>query len=527
MTIVLDAVGTDLGLLDSFETFPPAPYGIDRSLALTMPLGEPFSMDPAVINDVTSSTFVDAVFRGLVHLDSDLTVVPDLAESWEVDEAGVVYTFTLRDGITFHDGRPITAHDFKWSIERATSLEPESYSVPLYLGDIVGVQEKLAGEANEVAGYEALDDRTVRITIDAPKAYFLAKLTYPSGHVVDRLTVESGGEEWWREPINGSGPYVLERWDEEEVVILKRFEGFHDAYPGPEYVISPVVPIAGASAFDMYRTEAWDVLTIAPATVELVRFDAELFPQMREYEQPISAYVQFDTTRPPFNDAQVRRAFAMAVDTTALIDEVYGGNATPATGLLPPGFPAFNDSLSGIPFDPEGARDLLASTLDTDSMEILFTATDRDGEPSALVQFLLDSWTEVLGIEVAPHLLDPDAYYYEGDELWEHLRVFGWVADYPDPENFLDLLFHSESAYSRFTSGEYDALVEKARTEVDQTTRFSLYEQAEEILVDTVVMIPLLHFSDYALVRPHILDFEFNQLGGPRLSSVVIGPIGE
>ena len=130
-------------ILASFTSFPPAPYGIPRDRAFTMPLGEPSTLDPAIARETTSHLFVTNIFSGLVRFGDDLSVEPDLAEDWVIDEAGVVYTFTLRDGITFHDGRPITADDFKYSIERAADPEVHSDTAPLYLSDIVGMHERL------------------------------------------------------------------------------------------------------------------------------------------------------------------------------------------------------------------------------------------------------------------------------------------------------------------------------------------------------------------------------------------------
>lgn len=226
-------------MLASFTSFPPAPYGIPRDSAFTMPLGEPTTLDPAIASETTSHFFVTSLFSGLVRITSDLRIEPDLAESWKADVAGLIYTFTLRDGITFHDGTPITAEDFKYSIERAADPALHSETAPLYLGDIVGVTEKLEGEAEEVSGVEVVDERTVRITIDEPKEYFLAKLTYPSGAVVDHRTVEPLGFDWWMsEDINGSGPYRLAQWDEEEVVILQRFDNYHTP-ASLEYLVSP------------------------------------------------------------------------------------------------------------------------------------------------------------------------------------------------------------------------------------------------------------------------------------------------
>ena len=392
----------------SFESFPPAPYGIARNRAFTMPLGEPSSFDPAIIRDTTSHLFVNNVFSGLVRLGEDLDVAPDLAERWEVDKSGTVYTFTLRDGITFHDGKPITAEDFKYSIERAADPELHSETAPLYLGDIVGVKEKLNGEATEVSGYEAVDEQTIRITIDTPKEYFLAKLSYPSGSVVDRESVERLGPDGWTgDEINGSGPYKLLRWDAGEVVILQRFDEYHSPV-ALEHLISPGVALPGANGLDMYQTEALDALFVGVGSLDMLREDVELGRQLREYDQLTSFFVVMDTTRPPFDDVKVRRAFNMAVDRQRMIDELFDGNLTYAVGLLPPGMPAYSIQLEGIPFDPEMARQQLAESVYADGLpEVIFSAVDQGGQPSATVQFMLDAWQEELGVEVIADLVAP------------------------------------------------------------------------------------------------------------------------
>ncbi len=515
-------------VLGSFESFLPAPYGVDRGRAFTMPLGEPRTMDPAVARETISVFFVVNVFSGLVRLGDDHSIQPDLAERWEVDESGTIYTFTLREGITFHDGRPITAEDFKYSIERATSLEVHSGTVPLYLGDIVGVDEKLVGEIAEVDGVEVIDDRTLRITIDARKEYFLAKLTYPSSYVVDQRTVEANGDDWWMgEEINGSGPYRLTRWEPGEFVVLERFDGSHRA-PNLEYVVSPNDTVAGARGLDMYLSDAWDALYVGVRSLDRVGEDADLSAQLREYNQLTSYFVSIDGTRPPFDELNVRRAFAMALDRQGLIDEILEGNVTLANGLLPPGIPGYSESLRGIPFDPDMARQLLAGSQYADDLpEVLFTAVDYGGQPSSLVQFMLDSWRDELGVEVRAEMLDTDAYYYALEEAGDHLFTYGWVADYPDPENFLDLLLHSEAHDTRHVSQRFDVLVERARIEPDRETRIGLYQQAEQLLMDEAGIIPLFHVKDYVLIKPHVMGFDVSPLGLPKVEAITLGPIGQ
>ncbi len=506
---------------DTLATSLPAPYDIHRDTAFTMPLGEPSTLDPHVARETTSHFYVSGIFSGLVKLDEGLSVVPDLAESWQVDESGTVYTFTLRDGITFHNGRPITAADLKYSLERATDPDLHSETAFLYLVDIVGVHEKLEGEASEISGVFVLDDRTLRITIDSPKEYFLAKLTYPSSYVVDSAAVEGQGEEWWRsESLNGSGPYTLHGWDDGEVIILKRFDDYHTPVT-MQHIISPFTALPGANGRDMYVSGYWDGIFVRLTSVDRYRTDKDFSSHLREFDQLVSYYVAIDSDQAPLDNPKVRRAFAMAVDRQKLIDDLFDGNVQLANGLLPPGIPGYSEDLQGITFDPAEARKLLAETGFGESLpEVTFLATDRDGEPSDIVQFLLDSWEENLGVTVTPNLVEPDDYYYHLEEQQGHLFTYGWVADYPDPENFLDLLLHSESHDSRYFNPFYDSLLEQARVAQDREARLQLYRQAEQLLLEDAGIIPLFHVHEFALIRPYVKNFTVGPVGQPVIANI-------
>ena len=513
-------------MMSSFSTFPPAPYGIPRDSAFTMPLGEPTTLDPAIARETTSHFFVTSLFSGLVRITSDSEIEPDLAESWTVDNAGVVYTFTLRDGITFHDGTPITAEDFKYSIERAADAALHSETAPLYLGDIVGITEKLDGEADEVSGVEVLDERTIRITVDEPKEYFLAKLTYPSGAIVDRRTVEPLGFDWWMsDDINGSGPYRLARWEEDEVVILQRFDDYHRT-ASLEYVISPQAALPGVSGLAMYLTDAWDGIQVGTGALDSIRESETLSGQLREFPQLTTYYLGVDGAQPPFDDPNVRLAFLMALDRERLIEVIYDGNVELAKGLLPPGLPGYSESLRGIPYDPEAARQLLAGSKYADDFpQVVFSAVDRDGEPTEQVQFIIAAWQEVLGIEVEVDLLETDVYYYSLENVVGNLWHSGWVADYPDPENFLDLLLSSHVLEGKYVNERFDSLIEAARTERDRETRLRMYGEAEQLLIDEAGIFPLFHIKDYVLVRPRVEGFRMNALGQPDVAGITLGPI--
>ena len=215
-----DRLALDIdSLISSFTLQEPMPFGVSRQDSLFLAGGTILTLDPALYRG-SAAGHVGSIFSGLVTLDRNLDVIPDLAERWEVSEDGTVYTFFLRRGLQFHNGKRVTARDVEYSLERAADPATESPKPLTFLGDIVGVKEKLEGNVQEITGLEVIDDLTLRVTIDGPKPYFLQKLTYPTAYVVDRVNVQSG-KTWTKRP-NGTGPFKLKEWVEDEILILER-----------------------------------------------------------------------------------------------------------------------------------------------------------------------------------------------------------------------------------------------------------------------------------------------------------------
>ncbi|MCE7859796.1 MAG: ABC transporter substrate-binding protein, partial [Chloroflexi bacterium CFX2] len=237
--------------------------GVPLDQALVYNGGESANLrdyDPAT----TYSAGDKLVFSGLVALDPLMNIVPDLAENWEVTGGGTVYTFHIRENAKFHDGRDVTAQDVVFSWERAASPELQSDTVLTYMGDIVGVHEKYFGEAKTISGLKVIDEKTLQVTIDAPKPYFLMKLTFPTSFIVDKDNV-SIGEEWVRTP-NGTGPYKLTEWKSYEYIIYEANPDFYLGAPSIPYVVYKLyagsdvrlfetgdVDIAGVGLYDVER----------------------------------------------------------------------------------------------------------------------------------------------------------------------------------------------------------------------------------------------------------------------------------
>ena len=472
--------------------------------------------------DANSHEYIGKIFSGLVRMSDDLEILPDIAERWEVDDSHTVYTFFLRKNVKFHNGRPVAAGDVKYSIERACAPATGSRLASSYLGDIVGALDKLNGRAGEVSGVEVLDDYTLRVTTDASKAYFLAKLTYPTSFVVDREQVEDATANWWEE-TNGTGPFWLEQFDAASIVL----QANDDFYRGRPSLDGVIYRLTGGSAVGQYERGQIDVAPVSAADIDRVLDPSSpLYDDLLIVHSLDTWYLAFNASVPPFDDPKVRLAFAYATNKRALADIILNKMVDPAAGILPPDMPGYNEDLTEIPFDPDMALDLLDESRYADGLPpIVFTVSGQGGA-GAMDEALAESYRQILGLEIEIQQMSWPRFLEGLDERQFQMFSLGWVADYPDPENFLDLLFHSQSEYNHvaYSNPEVDALLEKARTEADRERRLSLYRQVEEKLVWDVAWIPLYHGIDYQLVKPYVKGLVLSPQGFYCLENVVLEP---
>jgi oligopeptide transport system substrate-binding protein len=513
---VLIAVALIVPMLISASSPETAQSGVPLDQTLVYEGGEssnPRDYDPAT----THSSGNKLVFSGLVSFDPHLNLVPDLAETWDVSDDGTVYTFHLRTNAKFHDGRPVTAQDFIFSWERAASPELASDTVLTYLGDIVGLRKMAAGQADHISGLTAIDDHTLQVTIDAPKPYFVLKLTYPTGFVVDEANVESG-EDWYRQP-NGTGPYRLTEWNSYDSIIYEASGDFYLGKPSIPYI---VLQLYQGEDLRLYETGDIDIAGVGPYSVD--RFLDPSEPMHAELLQGVdlcTGYVVFDTTQPPFDDVNVRKAFSMAFDRQRFIEVLMQGQALPAVGPYPPGLPGFSYDLQGLPYDPVQARELLGQSKYGGAEglpPIVYTDAGIGSYISYDVSAMAEMWEQNLGVTITVENLEYD-YYYDQIYSGNHGQLLsgGWCADYPDPENFADVLFHSGSQQNSggYSNPELDALLEQARVEQDVTKRIALYQKAEQMIVNDAPVLFTTHSLSYQLVKPYVKGYVFTPISIP------------
>lgn len=484
---------------------------------------DPITLDPAISSEMTSHAYVTQIFSGLVRLDENLNVVPDIAERWQKSQDGKTYTFYLRHGVKFHSGKEVKAADFKYSLERACDPVTGSQTAATYLGDIVGVREMLAGEAREISGIKVLDDYTLEVSIDAPKAYFLCKLTYPTAFVVDRVNVESG-KDWWYQP-DGTGPFKLKQWEPGQLLVLERSQVY---YGQPARVEQVTFHLLAGMPMAMYEKGEIDVTFVSMYYIDLVRDETGPFHRELAITPELSLYyIGFDTTRPPFDDVNIRCAFCHAVDEERINRLTLRDMMAEAEGILPPGMPGYSQRLEGLDYDVERAKELIAASEYGDASNlppITITVSGYGNDIPDYLGAIIQEWRENLDVEVSVRQLEPEDFLYHVKRERDEMFMLGWVADYPDPHNFLDNLFYTESENNAFgySNPELDNLLDQAAVEQDNATRLSMYQQAEQEIVNEAPCLPLWFGTNYILVKPYVRGYELNPLGIPDLSKVYI-----
>jgi oligopeptide transport system substrate-binding protein len=486
---------------------------------------DPTTLDPAVVSETTSAQYVMELFSGLLKLDANLTPVGDIAQTWDVSADRTTYTFHLRTNAKFQNGKAVTAADFKYSWERAANPATNSNTASTYLGDIVGVNAVVSGQAGQISGVKVVDEHTLQVTIDAPKSYFLYKLTYPTTYVVDQSNVSSGAN-WWRSP-NGSGPFKLSQWTQGASLTLVR----NDSYYGTLPAISQVkYQYYTGLPMDLYETDQIDATAVSTDYKDEIMdksgpfyADLSVFPSLGIY------YLGFNCAQPPFDDVNIRKAFSLAVDKDKIISLIFVDMEKKAAGILPPGMPGYNSNLTGLGYDVNQAQQLIKNSQYgsvANLPEITLTTAGYGGSISQVVQAVVYQWQQNLGVQVKVRQLETEYYYYNTKGEIDQLFDTGWSADYPHPQDFLDILFHSGSDYNYggYSNPAADALIDQANLAADRNQSFALYQQAEQKIVDDAAAIPISFSTTYFLVKPYVKNLTVNALGFLTLDQASISP---
>jgi len=499
---------------------------------------DPPTLDPMHITDTVSDTVARRLFNGLVRFSPSLEIVPDLAENWVISEDGLTYKFFLRKGAKFHNGVEVTAGDFLYSFTRIldAAAAARNEDVPSeraqMLFDVAGAQALFEGQAENVAGLSAPDDQTFIIKLKENFAPFLSVLCMSNFVVVPRDAVEQDWKGFAQHPI-GTGPFVFDRWEHDNEIVLKANRNYWEKEVKLDVLVFKVMPDEN-TRYQAFLNGDIDHTDIPFGKMADVNANASLKPMVQGVTAMDMYCYGFNCEKPPFDNKLVRLAFNHAVDKEAIIKNILEGRGEVQKTYFPPGSFYFKADSEGYPYDPAKAKAYLeqAGYPDGNGLSEVTLSIDTQ-QLSRQIAAMVQEDLRQIGVKVSIEQSDWSTFLarvYAG-ELTFHQNT--WLADYPDPDNWLYVLLESTQAgapgnITRFSHAQFDQLVRKARKTVDEAERIRLYGKAEDIALAAAPWLLVYWRKNLTLVQPYVKGLEITamdrtpQLNNSRMEDVYL-----
>ncbi|MEQ8896057.1 MAG: ABC transporter substrate-binding protein [Roseovarius sp.] len=484
----------------------PATAQTPADVLIVGQIAEPKSLDPAAVTAVNDFRILVNLYEGLTrYKDGTLQPEPALATDWEISEDGTVYTFTLREGVTFHDGTPFNAEAVKFNFDRMLDENhPYHDTGPFPLSFFFGAVETT----------EVVDDMTVKFTLNAPYAPFLSNLAYPTGLIVSPEAVKAGGADFGRNPV-GTGPFKFVEWNSNERVVVDRFEDYWGDTTGLQAVVFRPITDANTRVAEMLAGGI-DMMVEVPPT-SMGQFEGDEYT-VHEQAGPHVWFLILNAKEGPFADMKVRQAANYAINKEAIVNDVLEGTATVAAGPTPPAFAwAYNEDLDPYPYDPGKAKALIAEA-GAEGAELTFYVTEGgsgmlDPVPMGTA---IQADLEAVGFDVSIETYEWNTFLGEvnpGLEGKADMAEMAWMTNDPDTLPYLALRSEAWPDQGGFNSGYYanekvDELLENARTATDQEERAKLYREMQEIVQEEAPWVFIANWKQNAVTSDRVADFQ-------------------
>lgn len=458
------------------------------------------TLDPAIGYDWTNWPAIKLVFDGLLDYDSGTTIMPRLAESLPTVSAdGTVYTFKLRKGVQFSNGREFTADDVVYTITRVLNPETGSPGAGFFVG-IKGAQDFIDGSATGVEGIKALDANTVEFTLSSPDVTFLNKMALNFAFIVPQEEVEKAGENFGHAPV-GTGPFTLKEWKSGEFLAFDRNPNYF--YEGLPFLDALTIQVGVAPDVALLRLEKGEIHLMGdpPPGADWTRITTDPAWANRIERQATvnTTYIAINTTMAPFDNVSVRQALNHAIDKERIV-QLLNGRATVANQILPPLMPGYDPAYTGYEYDPEKAKALLAEAGFPDGFETSIECISVDPQPKLCESFQQD--LAKVGIKLtinalaAPNVID-DAGNGKTPLVWS--GGLAWTQDYPDPDDFYAPILGCDSNvpggwnWSRYCNEEVHATSIELLAMTDRNARLEAYKPLFKTLMDDAVWVPVIN----------------------------------
>jgi len=480
----------------------------------------PYEEDPGTADVAKTTEFYGLPLNIFDRLVESKTVspgkselVPGLAESWDVSDDGLVYTFHLREGALFQNGDEVKAEDVYYTFDRM--LDPATEGLNTDFFDMIeGAEARMNGEADVTTGIKVADDYTVEITLVEPFSPFVAGIATPAGSIYCKKVAEEAGDKFGIDPefTVGSGPFKLSEWVVNDKIVLETFDDYWAGRAQYDELVFKIIPDAETARM-LFENGEVDVFNCDMARSQIPYFEAS----DKWKDQIISGprvgvyYFCLNESIPPLDNVKVRKALQMAINRKGILDQMFYGKGILVNGVLPPGLYGYNENIKEIPYDIEAAKALLVEAGYPDGFDMELSQTS-DSPNTLKINEIVQANLADIGVNVTITQLDESAFF--GTRKTGKLPSYysDWSADFNDPDNFIYSFFAEKNAAGRsfnYANKEVQAKIEEARVMTDPEARIALYQEIENTIVhEDAAWIPLFELEHLFVVQPYVKNYK-------------------
>ncbi|MYL35212.1 ABC transporter substrate-binding protein [Pontibacillus yanchengensis] len=484
--------------------------------------GDSTALDPITTTEGETFRVTENIFETLLNYeDTNTQLVPGLAKEWTVSDDGLTYTFTLEEGVMFHDGTDFNADAVVFNFERWMNGDSEQFPYYTMFGGFKG------DEGHVIKEVKAVDEFTVEFSLNRPQAPFLKNLAMTPFGMASPDAVEKHGDKFTENPV-GTGPFQFTEWKRNERIVLEKNANYRkEGLPKLNKVIYTVIPENSARLNALMTGEVDLIDGVNPSDVERIESDPNL--QIMERPSMNVGYMAFTMNRdtPMAAEQKVRQALSHAVPKEQIIEAFYGGLAEPAKTVMPPSIEGYNDDIEDYEYDVEKAKSLLAEAGFEDGFEfdLWYMPVPRPYIPEGqkIAEVLQQSFAEI-GVTANLQTADWGTYLEKASKGDFDAFLLGWTGDNGDPDNFIYTLLDKDSIgsnnYAYYSNDELHEVLIEAQTITDQDKRNELYKQAQEMVHADAPWIPLVHSTPVVAAKKEVTGYIPHPTGSEAVTNV-------